>query len=128
MEIIQIVGIGIIAAVLAVLLKQQKPELAIHISIAAGVIIFLLMLGKLISVIQILQEMSQKVQMDFAYLSTVLKIIGIAYIAEFGSQVCKDAGEGAIASKIEFGGKIIIMVMAVPIIIALLDLILQIIP
>jgi len=61
-------------------------------------------------------------------MSTILKIIGIAYIAEFGAEVCKDAGEGAIASKIELAGKVIIIVLAAPIITSLLDLIVEIMP
>ncbi|MGI6705469.1 MAG: stage III sporulation protein AD [Clostridia bacterium] len=128
MDILQIVGVGIIAAVLAVILKAQKKEFAIHISIAAGILIFLFVLGKLVSIVNVLQDMANKIKLDFAYLTTVLKIIGIAYVAEFGSQVCKDAGEGAIASKIEFGGKIIIMTLAIPIVMALLNMIIEIIP
>jgi stage III sporulation protein AD len=58
----------------------------------------------------------------------VLKITGIAYIAEFGAEVCKDAGEGSIASKIELAGKVTIIVLAVPIITSLLDLIIKVMP
>ena len=66
--------------------------------------------------------------MNYMYLQTILKIIGIAYIAEFGSQVCRDAGEGAVANKIEFAAKVLIMVMAVPIIALVLDTIVRLLP
>jgi len=128
MEILQVVSIGIIASVLAIILKSQRPEYAIHISIIAGIIIFMFILSKLVIVMDMIQEMIQKVNIDYAFLSTIIKIIGIAYITEFGSQVCKDAGEGAIAAKIELGGKVTIMVLAVPIIMALLDVIIGILP
>lgn len=127
MEILQIVSIGIIATLLAMILKQQKPELGIFISIAAGLLIFFLILGKLSGVVDILYKMVQKSQIDTIYISTLLKIIGIAYITEFGANICRDAGEGAIASKIELGGKVIIMVMALPILVGLMEVILKII-
>lgn len=128
MEIIQIVVIGMIAAILAITIKDQSPELAIQISIVTGLIIFLLMITKLNSVLTVLKYFAAKANIDILYFSTILKVIGIAYITEFGAQVCRDAGEGSIASKIEFAGKVLIMVLAVPVLAALLDIIIKIIP
>ncbi|SNR86744.1 stage III sporulation protein AD [Anaerovirgula multivorans] len=128
MEIFQIVAIGLIAAVLSVLIKNQKPEIGIYIGLVTGVIIFIFVATKLQSVIEILNQLANKINIDDIYLTTILKIVGIAYIAEFGAQVCKDAGEGVIASKIEFAGKILIMVMSVPILVSLMDLIINIVP
>lgn len=128
MEILQIVGIGIIATILAVVLRQQKPEYALQISIITGLLIFLFVITKLSYVVQVLSSLAERVDLDFLYFSTILKVIGIAYIAEFGAQISRDAGENAIASKIELGGKILIMVLAIPILTALLDLIIKIIP
>lgn len=128
MEIFQIVAIGLVAAVLSVLIKNQKPEIGIYIGLVTGVIIFIFVATKLQSVIEILNQLANKINIDDIYLTTILKIVGIAYIAEFGAQVCKDAGEGVIASKIEFAGKILIMVMSVPILVSLMDLIINIVP
>lgn len=128
MEILQIVGLGIIATVLAVVLKTQKPEISVQVSIIAGVIIFLLVASKLSAVIELLGTYSKRANIDTVYLGTLMKIIGIAYIAEFGAEVCKDAGEGAIASKIELAGKVVIVVLAVPVITSLLELIIKIMP
>lgn len=128
MEIFQIVAIGLVAAILSVLIKNEKPEIGIYISLVAGVIIFLFIVTKLQSVVEILSQLANKINIDSIYLSTILKIVGIAYIAEFGAQVCKDAGEGVMASKIEFAGKILIMVMAVPILVSLMDLIINMVP
>lgn len=128
MEIIQIVGIGIVATILSVILRQQKPEFAIQVSIITGLIIFIFVISKLNYVIEVLNNLAKRIDMDLIYFTTILKVIGVAYIAEFGAQIARDAGEGAIASKIELGGKILIMVLAVPILTSLLDLIIKIIP
>ncbi len=128
MEILQIAGIGIIATILAVILRDQKPEIALQLSIVTGLIIFLFVITKLEYVVQVLSSLAERVDLDFIYFSTILKVIGIAYIAEFAAQVSRDAGEGAIASKIELGGKVLIMVISMPILMGLLNLITKITP
>lgn len=128
MEVFQIVGIGLIAAILAVLIKEHRPEIAIQVSVVTGLIIIMLVIFKLASVLEQLQGLARRINVDIVYISTIFKIVGIAYIAEFGAQVCRDAGETSIASKIELAGKVIIMVLAVPILMALLDLIISIVP
>jgi stage III sporulation protein AD len=120
-EILQIVGAGLVVTVLILVIKPQRPELALQVSLVFGVLVFLLILGKISGVIHVLEELSQRANINQFYLSTILKIIGVAYIAEFGAQVCRDAGEGSIAAKVELAAKVIIMVMAVPIIVAILD-------
>jgi stage III sporulation protein AD len=128
MEIFQVVGLGLIAAVLVVILKEEKPEIALQVTVVVGVIIFLFMLGKINSVLTVLKNLARKANIDLLFLTTLLKIVGIAYIAEFGAQVCRDAGSNAIASKIEFAGKVLIMILAVPIVFSILELVLQIMP
>jgi len=128
LEIIRIVGLGLIATVLVVIIKQQRPELAIQLSILVGAIIFTMMLGKINSVISFLQEMARQSNISLLYMETILKIIGVAYIAEFGAQICRDAGEGAIASKVEFAAKVIVIVLAIPVIAAVFDYLLKLLP
>lgn len=128
MEIMKIVGLGITATVLSVIIKQKKPEFAIQLSLVVGLIIFFMVIPDLDYIIKTLNSLSDRVGLKFVYFSSILKIIGIAYIAEFGAQVARDANENAIASKIELGGKIIIMTFALPILTALLDLIVKIMP
>jgi stage III sporulation protein AD len=127
-EIFQIVGLGVVATILAIVIKAHRPEIAIQISLLTGIIILVVILGKISAVVDLLNSYAQKVNIDLIYFSTLLKIIGIAYIAEFGAEVCRDAGEGAIASKVELAGKVIIILLAVPIITSLLDLIISILP
>jgi len=127
MEILQIVGLGVVAAVLTVVLRQMKPELALILSIGVGVILFLMVLNKVGAVVNVFKDLSARANISTVYLGTILKIIGIAYIADFGSQICRDAGEGAVAAKIEFAAKVLILVMAIPIIIAVLQTLLKLI-
>src|SRR5690625_443482 len=127
MEIVQIVGIGIVSTILVVLLRQSnKSEFALLVSLITGIIIFSMILGKLKYVVETLNQLARNTNLEFAYFSTILKIIGIAYIVEFGAQISRDAGEEAIASKIELGGKVVMMVLAMPILLALMDLIIKI--
>lgn len=128
MEIIRIVGIGLIAATLIVIMRQQKPEMAIYLSLAAGVIIFTLVLSRVSDMIDIFQDLASKANVNMLYLGIVLKILGITYITEFGVQICKDAGESAVASKVEFAGKVFILVLAIPLLGAVFDYVVKLIP
>jgi len=128
-EIIKIVSMGIIATILAVVLRQSnRNEFALLISIVTGIAIFTMILGKLKYVIETLNQLVMSTNLEFAYFSIILKIIGIAYLVEFGAQISRDAGEESIASKIELGGKVIVMVLAIPILLTLMDLIMKILP
>ncbi len=128
MEILQVVALGLVTAVLAVIVRSQRPELAILLSTAAGLIIFLLILGKVAVVISTVRELADRAGISAVYFGTIMKIVGIAYIAEFGAQVCRDAGEGALAAKIELAAKVIIVVLAVPIVAAVLQSLLKLVP
>lgn len=125
MDIVKIVGIGLLAGMLITLLRQHKPELAMQLSIATGVMLFLLILSRVVQVIDVLQTLGSRARVDQTHMGAVLKIIGIAYVTDFGSQVLQDAGEKAVASKVEMAGKILIMLLAVPIILAILDAIVK---
>ena len=128
MEIARIVGFALIAAVLSALLRDRKPVFSMLIGATAGVIIFLRLLDYLAAVLQVLTEMVLQANISLVYLNTLLKVMGIAYLAEFGSRVCEDAGEGVIAAKVEFAGKLLILFLAVPLLKAVLETILQFIP
>jgi len=125
MEVFQLVGLGMVAAILALVLKQHRAELSLFVAIAAGAIILLMVTGRLVGIVTVLNDMARRANLDQSHLSVVLKALGIAYIAEFGAQVCKDAGENSIASKIELGGKIIILSLTLPILVGLIEVILQ---
>lgn len=126
MEIVKVVSFAFIALTIVLIFKGRRDDIAVQISIVAGIAIFLFMIGKVTAIIDLLQQLATKADIDFVYLSTVLKILGIAYIATFCSEICKDVGEGNIASQVEFAGKILILVLAIPILMAVLQSVLKI--
>lgn len=127
-EIIKIIGIGLTGLVIIIILKQYKPEYAIYVSIIAGIIILFFAMDKISGIVNLLQSISDKTYINKTFLSILLKITGIAFITEFAVSICSDAGEKAIASKIEIGSKVIIVTMSIPIITSLLELIIEILP
>lgn len=127
-EIIKIIGIGLVALVIAIILKQYRPEYAIYVSIIAGVLILFLVMEKLSGIINLLKSISDKTYINKQFLGILLKITGIAIATEFAVSICADAGEKAIASKIEIGSKVIIIAMSIPIISSLLELVIEILP
>ncbi|NHN28843.1 stage III sporulation protein AD [Paenibacillus agricola] len=128
MEIVQIVGLSIFATILVLVLKEQKPMFAFLITAFTGITIFLFLIGKIAMVIHVLEDLADKASIDMIFLKTILKIIGIAYIAEFGAQIVRDAGQESIASKIELSGKILIMVMAIPIVSVIIETVVKLLP
>ncbi|RBW70655.1 stage III sporulation protein AD [Bacillus taeanensis] len=125
---IQIVGIGLIATFLILVLKEQKPVFALFVTVAVGAIIFLFLIDQIQVIFNLLEELAANANIKLVYVETILKIIGIAYIAEFGAQIAKDAGQGAIASKIELAGKLIILTMAIPILKLIIETVLRLLP
>jgi stage III sporulation protein AD len=128
MEIIQIVGLGLIVTILSLIIKEQKPEIAFLLATFTGIVIFLFLIGKISSVIRVLEDLATKTGINMVFLKTILKIIGVAYIAEFGAQIVRDAGQESVASKIELTGKILIMVMAIPIISVIIETVVKLLP
>lgn len=127
-DVIKIIGIGLLALIIIVILKQYKPEFAIYVSMIAGGLILVLAIQKLTGIINLLQSLANKTYINKSFLSILLKITGIAFITEFAVSICSDAGEKAIASKIEIGSKVIIIAMSIPIITSLLELVIEILP
>ena len=127
-DIIKIIGIGMIAVIVIIILKQYRPEFAIYISIIAGIIILIMSIQKMEGIITLIQSISKKAGVNGEFLTILLKITGIAIISEFAISICKDSGESAMASKVEMGSKVIIIWMSIPIISSLLELMVNILP
>lgn len=126
MEIIKIVAFAFIAVIIVFILRKENGVLAIQVSTVVGILIFLFMIGKITAILQLLQQLALKANIDYVYINTVFKILGIAYLASFCGEICRDAGEGSIAAKVEFAGKILILVLSIPILMAVLQSILKI--
>lgn len=121
MDIVKIAIIGIVSAILALQFKGLKAEYGIYISLAAGIIIFGFAISHLDTIIQSISTINGYITADASYLGVLVKIMGIAYICEFASGLCKDSGHSAIASQIEMFGKLSILVISLPVLMALLD-------
>lgn len=93
-----------------------------------GCTLFLFLIDQIQEIIGMLERIAVNANVNLMYVETILKIIGIAYIAEFGAQITRDAGQGSIASKIELAGKILIMAMAIPILTVIIETILDLLP
>lgn len=126
MEIIKIAFFALIALFFIIIVQQSRKDLAVIISLFVGVSIFVFIFGKFNAIILFIQDMALKANINTVYLNIVLKILAISYIASFCSEICKDAGSNNIASKVEFGGKVLILFLAVPILMAVLQSILNI--
>ncbi|BBN99068.1 stage III sporulation protein AD [Sporolactobacillus terrae] len=128
MDILQIVGLGLSVTFLTLILKQRNPVFALVVSLIAGVFILLMMIDQIRLVMEMLKNMAQTAHLNNVYVATILKIIGIAYISEFGAQIAKDAGQSSMAGKIELAGKLIILVMAIPILTAIVETVMNLMP
>lgn len=121
MTIITMAIVGITAVLLAVQMKGVKAEYATYLTATAGCFIFFYGVSKLESILDAMKKIQDFIQINQIYLTTLLKMTGITYIAEFAAGICKDAGYGAIAGQIEIFGKLSILAVSMPILLALLE-------
>jgi len=128
MEIIKIIGIGIVTSVCVLVVKQIKPEIAVVLGIAGSLIIVIMVINMLAEVLDVFNLIVDKTGISKELFTAILKIIGVGYITEFGANVCLDSGSANIADKVLLGGKIVIMVLALPIITSLIEIIVSILP
>ena len=121
MTVVTISIIGIAAVLMAVQLKGLKGEYGIYLAAAAGLVIFFYSAGKLQVIVEVARRIEEYIRINSVYLSTLIKMIGITYIAEFSAGICKDAGYGALGTQIEIFGKLSILAVSMPILLALLE-------
>lgn len=121
----KIITVAIITAFTSALLRKNHPEYAVALTITATVIIFSIMADSFSQVILKIKAMMEKSDIEVSYINAILKIMGVAYISEYSGAVLSDAGESALAKKVELAGKIIIFLLTVPILETLLTLILS---
>lgn len=125
MEIFQVLGVGLVALMLYLILQEQKSNTGIFVVITFGVLVFLYVMDKMAVILNTLLNVSADAGVNVIYLTAIFKIIGIAYLTEFVGQLCRDAGSGALALKIEFAAKVMILALAMPVLQAILQSILQ---
>lgn len=121
MEVVKIVGIAIFAVIMIIILKSYRPEMALILSIVTGIGIMLYAIYKMAPVVNVLNDLVNKSGINTKFLMIIIKVIGIAYIVEFGKNICVDAGQTSIATKLEMAGKVIIVVLTIPLISSLVN-------
>ena len=123
MEILQISGIAVSGMIIVSLVRVIKPEFAIYIVIATGIVILVLCITQLTAVFQFLKSVYDDMTYGKEYFPIIIKVLVVAYLADFTAQLCNDAGEKAIGNKVELAGKIIIFYLSLPILISILELV-----
>ncbi|MBE3573919.1 MAG: stage III sporulation protein AD [Firmicutes bacterium] len=128
MVAVQLVGVAVLVTVLLAFLRPLRPELSLGTGLAAALVVALFFLPQVGQVVRLLESLATQAGLDPLYLRTILKIIGIAYLVGFASQLSRDAGERALAETVEFAGKALILVAALPVFYAVLSSLLSFMP
>lgn len=121
MDAVRFVLIAAAGLFLCIILKEVRPEYAFYVSIATGICLLIGASDKLNYLMEMLRRMKTYLPVDMTYLNTLLKMIGITYVGQFGAGLCKDAGYSSIAGQIELVSKLSILALSMPILAALLD-------
>ena len=125
----RLVGLGLTGAVLAVLLRSHgRNDMAMLVSVACGIMILLGLIQPFSSIMATASTLMEKVRLPDIFFKTAAKVVGYALLCEIGVALCRDAGEGALAKKIEIAGKVLILVSALPILVSFADLISSLVP
>ncbi|EJT6152364.1 stage III sporulation protein AD [Clostridium perfringens] len=124
--VIQVISFVLISLFLYLVLKDNKSTFAVFLLLGAGIIIFLFVMPYVNEIIAFMQDIARESGMDSSYIAIVMKIIAIAYLSTFCSYICNDAGVTVLGKKVEFTGKIMILLLAIPIMANILNSILSI--
>lgn len=126
MSFFSILGFALVVTVLMILIRKERPEIAVVLGIAAAGIILLALIKSIAQILTVFESIAVKANLNLEYFKLIVKIVGLAYLAGFAAQICKDAGEGGMAAKIELAGKIFILGMGIPLMVSLLEVIMKI--
>ena len=124
-ELLKIIAIALVTVFANMLIKQTKPEIAILISIVGSLLIIIMSVNSLTNIMNSFYAIFDKTGIDTTLLTPLIKIIAIGYIAEFGANICLDAGASSIADKILFCAKLIILVISMPIVTTVIDMVMS---
>ena len=114
MEMLSVVGLGLTAAALAVVLRQYKPEYALLVTLGAGVLIFLWITGEAEPLLRQIERVITLAKLPGEYAQVLLKSLGICFLTQLGCDTCRDAGESAVAAKVELAGRVAVLVLSMP--------------
>ena len=127
MDITSLVGIAVLSAVLCIVVRQYKPEMALGVSIACGILIMCSVISMLAPAAELISQLTASAGLDGGYTRTLFKALAVCYITQLGSDCCKDAGESAIAGKVELAGKAAVVVISLPVFSSLAEVVMKLI-
>ncbi len=116
MNVFQVAILGVVTSLMLALLRRERPEMGVMLSLAAGAFILMLIVPRAVGVMLVFKDMADRAGVGGTYLGVALKVLGIAYVADFAAALCRDAGEELLASRVELAGKVLILVAALPVI------------
>lgn len=128
MDIFRIAAIGLCGVIISSMVKGYKPEFSTYVVIATVMIIFIMVIYKLTAVFEFLSAIYNQISYGKNFFPIILKVLAVAYIADFTAQICRDSGETAIAGKVELAGKVMIFYLAIPVMMTVIDLINKMLP
>ncbi len=128
MEIVKVIGIGFLTLIVTIILKEYRKEYAIYAVLICGAIIIFYSMDTIKSIIDFINEIAINSNYNNGFITLLLKITGISILTEYAVSICKDSGENSIANKIDFGGKIIVISLSIPIISTTLESITKLLP
>ena len=128
MSLFQTILFAVVAAMLVMAIREMAPQVSFYLSLFVAAILFLAVMQRLTGLLVPIERLAEAANVNVLFFATVLKIVGIAYVAEFGAQIARDAGVASIAGKIELLGKLAIIVLAVPIITAVVEMMTHLLP
>ena len=121
-SIFAIIGLAIISALICLLLKQYRPEYALSASILCGTMIFLTVTAQMTPLFDTIRTILGGIEGGSEYTSVIIKSLGICYVTQLASDTCQDAGERAMAGKIELAGRVAVLILALPMFSSLLQI------
>ncbi len=128
MDLTKLIVIAIASALGVLLLRQAKPELAVVVGLVGTILIFLLVMNGLTKIVGSINGIVAQTGLAVELFGSILKIVGIGYLCEIAASICQEAGAKSVADMVILGGKVVIMVLAIPIIQALVDVVLGVLP
>ena len=127
-SIYKIIGIALITSIATLIVKPIRPDFAVFLSIVGGIIILFLLIDYMANVFDVFNEIFHITNINSSIYGIIFKIIGVGYLVEFAASICSDTGNHSLSDKVLLGGKIIILVMALPIITSILEIVMDLLP
>lgn len=123
MDIVSLSGAALLSGLLCLVVRQYKPEAALWISLACGVLLLTAAVAMLAPSVEVIARLTSSAGIDSSYAQVLFKALAVCYITQLSADCCRDAGESAIASKLELAGKAAVLVISLPVFTALAELV-----